>query len=412
MLRHYFTLSVKVLLRRKVFTIISLFGIIATLTVFVVVVAMFDHGFGPGAPETARDRMLAVTRVSLFGDGGRMSSAHGSYALFDRHARNLPGVEHLTIFSNAGAVESFVGGQKVSLFMKRTDGGFWRVFRFAFLEGRPFTDEDVQRADFVAVITASARERLLGGVSAVGRVVEVDGQRFTIVGVVPDVSEMKFMPFADVWVPVTTSKAPLERDGLLGGYQAAVVADRPASLPIVRAAFDERLSRLEVPSDMQMLLAPFETPFEGVARQMFPDDDRRSKAPLLVALLTAVGLVLALLPTVNLVNLNISRVMERASEIGVRKAFGASSRALVGQFVVENVLLTLVGAALAFVVSSALLDAINQSGLIAHAQLRVSLRVFLVGTALAIAFGVFSGVYPAWRMSRLHPVAALKGQAR
>ena len=44
-----------------------------------------------------------------------------------------------------------------------------------------------------------------------------------------------------------------------------------------------------------------------------------------------------LLPAVNLVNLNVSRIMERASEIGVRKAFGASSRALVGQFVVENV---------------------------------------------------------------------------
>ena len=52
-----------------------------------------------------------------------------------------------------------------------------------------------------------------------------------------------------------------------------------------------------------------------------------------------------LLPAVNLVNLNISRIMERASEIGVRKAFGASSRTLVGQFVVENLVLTLVGAA-------------------------------------------------------------------
>ena len=56
-----------------------------------------------------------------------------------------------------------------------------------------------------------------------------------------------------------------------------------------------------------------------------------------------------LLPAVNLVNLNASRIMERASEIGVRKAFGASSRTLVGQFVVENVVLTLIGAALGFV---------------------------------------------------------------
>ena len=51
------------------------------------------------------------------------------------------------------------------------------------------------------------------------------------------------------------------------------------------------------------------------------------------------------MPTVNLVNINISRIMERASEIGVRKAFGAPARTLVGQFLVENVLLTLVGGA-------------------------------------------------------------------
>ena len=59
-----------------------------------------------------------------------------------------------------------------------------------------------------------------------------------------------------------------------------------------------------------------------------------------------------LLPTLNLVNINISRIMERASEIGVRKAFGASSRTLVGQFVVENIILTLVGGAFGLVLSA------------------------------------------------------------
>ena len=58
----------------------------------------------------------------------------------------------------------------------------------------------------------------------------------------------------------------------------------------------------------------------------------------------AVGALLFMaLPAMNLVNLNISRILERASEIGVRKAFGASSWTLVGQFLVENLILTLVG---------------------------------------------------------------------
>jgi putative ABC transport system permease protein len=129
-------------------------------------------------------------------------------------------------------------------------------------------------------------------------------------------------------------------------------------------------------------------------------------------LLAAAAFLFALLPAVNLVNLNTSRIMERASEIGVRKAFGARSRSLVGQFIVENLVLTLTGGALGFVLSWGCLVGLNASGLIPYAQFTMNLRVFVYGLGLAVFFGLLSGVYPAWRMSRLHPVAALKGAVR
>jgi putative ABC transport system permease protein len=119
-----------------------------------------------------------------------------------------------------------------------------------------------------------------------------------------------------------------------------------------------------------------------------------------------------LLPAVNLVNLNVSRIMERASEIGVRKSFGASSRVLVGQFLVENVALTLIGGAIGLVLSIWLLWLVNGSGLILYADLRLNYRIFLAGLGFAVFFGTMSGVYPAWRMSRLNPVQALKGASR
>ena len=78
-------------------------------------------------------------------------------------------------------------------------------------------------------------------------------------------------------------------------------------------------------------------------------------------------------------------------------------------FVVENVILTLAGGAIGLVLSALVLRAINQSGMFAHSALTVNARVFGWGVMLAIAFGIFSGVYPAWRMARLHPVEALKG---
>jgi putative ABC transport system permease protein len=68
-------------------------------------------------------------------------------------------------------------------------------------------------------------------------------------------------------------------------------------------------------------------------------------------LLQLFALFVMLLPTLNLVNVNITRIMERSSEIGVRKAFGASSRTLVYQFIVENLILTFLGGFIGMVLS-------------------------------------------------------------
>ena len=158
-------------------------------------------------------------------------------------------------------------------------------------------------------------------------------------------------------------------------------------------------------------MAPFETHLQLVAR-MLPTGDRKnpeSQVWRLVAFLAVLAALFALIPTVNLVNINISRIMERASEIGVRKAFGAPARTLVGQFLVENVLLTVIGGLIGLVMTFFVIRALNVSGILRYAQFGINSRVFGYGMLIALVFGLVSGVYPAWRMSRLNPVDALKG---
>jgi putative ABC transport system permease protein len=119
-------------------------------------------------------------------------------------------------------------------------------------------------------------------------------------------------------------------------------------------------------------------------------------------------LLFMLLPTLNLVNINITRIMERSSEIGVRKAFGASSRTLVYQFIVENIILTLLGGILGLVLSIIAIKLINSANLIANLELSVDFTVLGIGLLICLFFGLLSGVYPAWRMSKLNVVTALK----
>jgi len=115
------------------------------------------------------------------------------------------------------------------------------------------------------------------------------------------------------------------------------------------------------------------------------------------------------LPALNLVNLNISRILERASEIGIRKAFGASAKRLVGQFVIENVLITLAGGLLALLFSGIIIYLINSRQLYAYVDLRINWTVALAAFGASLVFGLLSGVYPAWRMSKLPAAEALRG---
>ncbi len=412
MLRNYLKIAWKVLWRRKFFTAISLFGISFTLVGLMVATALLDHSFAPMPPEVRQHRTLGIYRAEM--EGGRSSwHSNAGFKLLDRYARDLPGVERLAITGNPEEVYSYQGGSRVKLFIRRSDAEYWRVLDFQFLEGGPFTDQDVTNGALVAVINASTRERFFGGPPAVGKTIEADGQHFRVIGVVPDVPILRQMSFAELYVPVTTAKTDAYRDQLLGGFTGLLLAQSPADFPAIKAEFAARLPQIPLPNPRwETLTSRASTSVEYASDMIVADGSGESNPAVLWAFIGGLMLLFALLPTINLVNLNMSRIMERASEIGVRKAFGASSRTLVGQFIVENVVLAIVGGVLGFVGSLIVLEAANRSGLIPYAHFTVNYRIFLYGLGLAVFFGVFSGVYPAWRMSRLHPVQALKGASR
>ena len=139
-------------------------------------------------------------------------------------------------------------------------------------------------------------------------------------------------------------------------------------------------------------------------------DEKKSGLTYALTAITIFVLLVMLLPTLNLVNINVTRIMERSSEIGVRKAFGASSKTLVYQFIVENIILTLLGGVIGVLLSFIILHVINSANLIANLKLSLNLTVLLICLLTCLVFGLLSGVYPAWRMSRLKVVNALKAQ--
>ena len=413
MLTNYLRVAWKVLLRRKFFTFISILAVSLTLLVLLVATAMLDGIFGARAPETRADHTLGAYVMAMTGPENTTSAFPG-YAFLDRHARGIPGVAQMTLFTGFWSqVVSYVDGRKITSALKRTDGEYWQVLDFEFLEGGPFTAADERDGNAVAVINDSTRRRFFGDLPAVGKSLEADGQRFQVVGVVEDVPIVRVAPYADIWVPISTAKSSGYKSELVGTFMALFVAESKADLPRIREEYQARLRQVQMPDPKRYdtLHGGVESLFEAVSRMFFSSRLQESHAGRLRTVLLVLALLFMTLPSLNLININLSRILERSSEIGVRKAFGASAWTLVGQFLVENVFLTLVGAVLGLGLAAASLAAINASGIIAHSNFQLNLRVFGYGVALAVVFGLLSGVLPAWRMARFHPVEALRGRS-
>lgn len=413
---HYLKVAVKVLLRRKFFTFISLFGISISLLVLLIAAALLDHAFAPHAPEVRSDRTLGMYTLSMWGPTASRTSQPG-YGFLDRWVRPMaamPEVERISIFRGAQRRASYLDGKRIDSYLKQTDGEFWQVYRFDFLEGGPFLPDDDKNARFVAVINETTRQRFFGGAPAVGRSLTVDGQRFRIVGVVKDVAFLRFLSFSDIWVPISTARSQAYRTDWMGDFSAVFLARDRSGFPAIKRELAARLRQAEKEMPERNLFERMaggaDTLFEATARGLLSNDMSKAEPEKLLALLVTGMVLFLLLPTLNLININLSRVLERSSEIGVRKAFGASSRALIGQLVLENIVLTLIGGAIGLVLAAAVLAGINDSGLIPYSQLGLNLRVFLQGLGIALFFGVLSGIYPAWRMSKLRPVQALQGR--
>lgn len=412
MLKNYFKIAIAVLKRRKFFTFISLFGISFTLTILMVLTAFMDNVINPTYPDLKRDRSLYIGRVEIRNTklGWRNTSSPSFYFL-THYAGSMKTPVNMAISSNTSSSNAYVGDKKIVMDIKYTNAAFWDVADFDFTEGKPYDKAQIEQSQHLAVITEKTKANYFGDErNVVGKYIEADNIKYRVIGVVKDPPITSSTYYASMYLPYTLTKGDYRDTGNMGDFGGVLLAKSSADVAKMQKEYDQIVKKIPTgDKNMDELFSNADTYFKEKVRGLYGNgpDSGFSHFSLLFG---AAIFLFMLLPTINLVNINITRIMERSSEIGVRKAFGASSKTLVYQFIIENLILTGIGGLLGVLLSTLALYFINQSDFLDGLHLTLNFTILFYGLITCLVFGILSGVYPAWRMSKLAIVKALKAQ--
>ncbi len=446
MLLNYLKLAVKVLGRNKFYTAISLFGISFTLMILMIVAAVINTEVGPNPPLQDKDRMVLMTLAKMekiFYDtipqidssrivdgavvydttgfeyeerGANVSNGHLGYGLIDQYLRGKTGAERETYLATGISIDVFKDGNKFTINSILTDGAYWDVFHFTFLAGQPFSQAQVESSSGVAVINERMAQEYFGTKEAiVGREVALGDRTYRIIGMVADPAGRAEYYSADLYAPYTSFGPELLKPEVLGPFTAVWLAPSSTAVAGLKEQVNFQVNQMPPPEPDQYdeVIGFGLTYNENYAKGLIFDQDAPENSYTKVKfILFGLLAFFVLLPTLNLVNLNISRMLERSPEIGVRKAFGASKTTILGQFLFENIIITFIGGLIGLGLALLGLYLINQSQALEGARLELNGRVFLISFFLTLLFGILSGLLPAWRMSRLSIANAIKDNVK
>lgn len=410
MFKNYLKITLAVLKRRKFFTFISLFGISFTLIILILITAFLENLFSPTYPDTERNRSLYVNVVELRGSKtGYSTKGRASYYFLDHYVSTMKTPAKIAIVSEFISTNTYVNNKKLRIKLKNTNAEFWDVLQFKFIEGKPYTKQQIQNSELVTVISEDTKKDYFGEeASVVGKFIESDNVRYRVTGVVKSVSSTQMFSYADMYIPCTLSNYDLTDKSLTGPFSAILLANSESQMRSVQDEYTQLISKIPITDkNYDQLYSNADTYFETFTRQNIGNGSNSGMSTFIMVIGVFV-FIFMLLPTLNLININISRIMDRSSEIGVRKAFGASSTTLVYQFIIENIFLTLIGGVIGLSLSVLILLLINSSNIIPNLELHIDFTVLLLSLLACFVFGLFSGAYPAWRMSRMQVVKALK----
>lgn len=417
MLKQSLKQSLNMLRENMLISVISILGTALSISMIMVVILVFQVQLTNFVPEVNRDRMLYVEEGTKVEMKNNWNSGNMSAEAVRECFYTLKTPEAVSAWCCPSFPLSWPGKPMYKTYtVCYTDPGFWKIYAFSFLEGKPFTEADFHSAIPQAVVCESVAKVLYGTTQVTGKPVIIDRQPYTICGVVKDVSRAADTSYGQVWTPYTTNQMLLNTsylENMSGAFNVCLLARSSSDFEAIRQELKGQTARYNS-TKKDARISFFHNPITRFDKAIGTAGQQKVNLKNYLTEMGGLLLFLLLVPALNLMGVTQSAVQKRRAEMGVRKAFGATSAGLVRQVLYENGVVTLLGGAIGLALSFLILPVcrdflLQNTNTALQGDMLFKPSLFLIALSFSLLLNLLSAGIPALHIARQPISNSLKG---
>ena len=402
-IRESFMTALEGITAHKLRSALTMLGIIIGVAA---VIALMSIGNGVSSSVSSRITSIGTNLITISADF-RNRGSYPPLSMSDFNALSKPlnapalsavaaSVEgNQTVVNGSQSVQTSVTGVTPNYFTLRN--------MTTFQSGDRLTQEDLDARARVAVLGATTATDLFGTENPYGKSVKINGVSYDVVGVLQTQGQgFGGNPDATIYIPLTTAQVRLFPNRTrTGEFAVSSITAQAASADVADAATTQVTALLR---ERHKLTGTDENDFR-VFSQTSLLSTLSQVTGTLTAFLGAIAGISLLVGGIGIMNILLVSVTERTREIGIRKAIGALKRDILFQFLLEAVLLSLMGGLIGILlgwgISTVASSLLNVTTVVAPKNV-------LMAAGFAAAVGLIFGMYPAWRAAGMRPIDALR----
>ena len=391
-------LSFKMALRsigsNKMRAILTMLGIIIGVMALVVLVSLVN-GATSSVTDTISSLGTDTLTVTISDDKGKPISID-TLKEWSRTEMDLGLLAPVATDSLTGRAN----GNSGTVTVYGTNPDYYEIQGLNLSMGRWLKQSDMENNTYACVLNGTAAEKLIGYTDCVGQAITLDGVQYTIVGVLQDDDNNLTRAFTSGSMAAYLSYPSLLRlsaavsDEITSFYVSApeggtMEAAETAMTEILMERFDEDEDAFSVSSRNAL------------------EDAMSSVTSMLTVMLGGIAAISLVVGGIGIMNIMMVTVTERTREIGIRKAIGASRGVILKQFLMEAVVLCMMGCCLGIFLSWAVLQVVNTVVVSLDMTFSLNMTVVFIAVVFCFLIGVVFGLYPANKAAKMKPIDAL-----